>query len=183
MVVAFALAAVAVASVAALLGYTAYGARTAQGQHSTQAHSTPPPTATPSPTVAPTATAHPTATATANPNAAIEAEVKGSFSAITLTTEVDESCSAVPSSSTFNRNQKIYINVCMSDKVASGTMSIYMRQGETTLFTVTTNQYLVAGGSLPFEAMVDEYGAFNILVTVTIKGQQYIADILNFTVS
>jgi serine/threonine-protein kinase len=169
--IALVLAAVVLASVAALVGYTTYAARNTIGAHGGHAHSTPSPS--PSPSITPTATTRPTVTPTTNPNAALDAKAAASFRAIYLGTYEDQSCSSASATTHFAPGQEIWANLCTSGTVAPGSMTAVIRQNGVIVWTMTppTPTYLAPEVSYNYyETSYLEPGAYDLLVTIDING-------------
>ncbi|MBF6589382.1 MAG: protein kinase [Ktedonobacterales bacterium] len=189
MVIGVAIAAVLLVSLASWLGVSAWGiwpvgVGGASGHAPTVAVATTPPSTLPTPTAtqAPTPTATPSPTATPNVQQQVDAQARASFRSVVLAAYPDASCAPANGTNRFTPGQTIYVNLCMSDGVASGPMSIFVRQGGTILFSIASGRYLVAGGSFIYTAKLDLNGTFDILVTITINGRSAAARDLYFTV-
>ena len=190
-----ALLAVALAGVAALLGYSAYTARGGSATQAAAATATAnaatltasQPTATPTPTATatatPAATATARATATANPIAALDAEAAASFRAAYLGAFADQSCSTSNARSLFAPGQTVYANLCTSGNVASGPMSVTILQGGATVFTMSPPTYLSPNASYFYYSTYGlPSGSYDVRISIVIHGQVAVAKDLPFTV-
>jgi hypothetical protein len=144
--------------------------------------------ATPSPTHVPTATATATELATATPQdatptvfpqAVADRQAAASFSAATLGTAPDKTCTQGSDAPSFTSGTPIYINLCTSGNVASSSVSISIRQAGSvcTLPVTATNSYNCHA------SYTLAPGHYDILVTMRINGTTGTARDLRFTVT
>ncbi len=143
------------------------------------------PVATHMPTVAvPTATwtPAPTATATTNPQIAIDHDAAAAFRGVTLTSFQDRSCSAGNATTHFAPGQAIYINLCVAGNAPGGTMTVEIRQGGQTLYTLVSGQFASPGSSYWYSRYGLPAGQYDMHVTLQWNGKTGTARDLAFRV-
>lgn len=142
------------------------------------------------PPVVSTPTVQPTATATAVPSPTIapsptqqivNPQAAAAFHAITLTPYEDRGCGAGGNTATFSPPQPIYVDLCIAPSAPSGSFTIVIRQGGTTVYQIVRDQYAGPSGWYAYEYNSGNLRAGGYDVLVTFNGR--IAADIKFTVS
>jgi len=145
----------------------------------------PTPVATHVPTLAPptpTWTPAPTATATTNPQIAIDRDAAAAFRSVTLASFQDRSCAAGNATAHFAPGQTIYVNLCVAGNAPGGTMTVEIRQGGQTLYTLVSGQFASPGSTYWYSRYGLPAGQYDMRVTLWWNGNSGTARDLAFRV-
>ena len=135
-------------------------------------------TSTPLPTATPTLAA--TSTSTTNPQPALDRQAAASFRAVSLASYNDGSCGN--NMTHFGNGQAIFVNLCASGTASPGPMTVTIRQGGQTLYTLVYSQYVSAGSHYWYSRYGLPSGTYNMVVTLQINGHSATARDIQFTV-
>jgi hypothetical protein len=139
---------------------------------------------TPLPNLTATGQKGPNATATLTPQQVLNNEAAAAFTAVTLSTFADNSCSQANQSRQFSSGQTIYIDLCTSNGPIPGPVTVSIRQHGAFLHYVVKDLYLGPNASaFYFEQYVLASGTYDMLVSMQINGTAAVARDLVFTIS
>jgi hypothetical protein len=145
--------------------------------------------ATPRATTTPTATAQPTATATAAPSGTatltlqqqLDRQAANSFRTVTLAKSQDASCGS--NTTAFSVGQTVYVNMCTSSRVASGPVSVTIRQvGSLCALSESGGALKSTASYFCYSTFSLSAGSYDMVVSIKINGTPATARVIHFTV-
>ncbi|MGH2514887.1 MAG: serine/threonine-protein kinase [Ktedonobacterales bacterium] len=168
-----------------LLSLAGWAALTGSGLGGTpQVKVSPTATSTLAPTPVPTDTPPPaaTATATTSPQQIANREAANSFRSIVLSSFGDLSCNPGNALTSFGQGQRVYVDLCTSDNLASAPVTVAIRRNGATVYTMLSGKYLTPQHGYYYYTYGLAPGTYDMLVTMPLNGTTAVARDIAFTV-